>query len=106
MPLTVSQKMIIKNIKRTKLFREIKEELNEDVSNFCVSDRDDLESWSETCLDCPSNTLSDLLEKVPEQNTDLWYDCINDVISDVVSKVSKEFEDEDGEDGDDEEDEE
>jgi hypothetical protein len=79
-----------------KLWIEIKEELHEDVG--CL---DDLESWSETCLDCPSNTLEELLEKIPDELNELYFDKINNEISKIVESVSRDFEDEDEEDEDD-----
>lgn len=84
-------------IKRTQLWKDIKDELHEDVSNFCVSDKDELVSWSETCLDCPSNTLMDLLKKIPQEDNENFYELINDEIEKIVESVSKEFEESDDE---------
>lgn len=76
--------------KRT-LWNQIKDELHEDVSRWGVSDLSELESWSETCLDCPSNTLMGLLKQIPEKDNEEMYEKINNEITKIVKSVSLEF---------------
>jgi len=79
----------------TNLWKEIKSELHEDVGNYGVSSLEDLESWSETCLDCPSNTLMDLMDKIPSDQQEKFDDLINEEINNIVIMVTNEL----GEDG-------
>ena len=80
-------------IKSNPLFIKIVEELNEDISRF-VDDEDSIESWEETCLDCPSNDLDILLKEIPEEEEGEWYDLICDEISNIGDKVREEFNEE------------
>lgn len=50
------------------LYIQIIEELNEDLSRY----DEDYESWSEIALDCPSNTLEELLDQIPESDQKEW----------------------------------
>lgn len=79
------------NIKKSKLFKQIKEELQEDICRF-VESVDDIDSWCETCLDCPSNTLSDLITQIPENQWDDWYELIDEEIGKISKKMMDEME--------------
>ena len=78
------------SIKQTKLFKQIKNELSEDIGRF-VGDVEDIENWCESCLECPSNTLDNLLKQIPKENEDDWYDLIDEVIENLSDKMLEEL---------------
>jgi len=92
----------IKEITVTKeeLLEEFKSELENDIGDWCPSDEEDVISWSESCLDVPSNSVINLLHTVsylPEDQQDEIYEEIDEIISTIVDDVIEEL-DEDEED--------
>ena len=54
------------------LINKIKDELVEDLSRY----DDDYETWSRIVLDCPSDTLDNLLGQIPEDDYDRMYENV------------------------------
>lgn len=77
-------------IQQTPLFKQIVEELEEDISRY-VDDYDSVESWEEICLDCPSDDLTPLLHQIPEGEMDEWYDLIGEEVSKIGDKTREGF---------------
>lgn len=69
----MSKKSLTDQIFDNPLYVEIIEELNEDLDRY----DGDYDVWSEIALDCPSNTLEYLMEKIPEKYIDEWMVLIN-----------------------------
>ena len=75
------------------LLKKIEFELNEDIYRF-VESVDDLESWGENCISCPSNTLMELLRQIPEDECEEMYEKIDEIVSDLIDQVQEEMDEE------------
>ena len=84
------------SIKDSVLFKQIQEEINEDMYRF-VEDIDSVESWMETCIDCPSDDLIPLLKQIPEDEYDKWMDCVMEEVNEVGQKLITKMEEEEEE---------
>jgi hypothetical protein len=61
-----NREQITNDIYDSELYIKIIEELNDDLDRY----DGDYDTWSEVALDCPSNTLVELLKKVPEDQVE------------------------------------
>ena len=76
-------------VKHDPLFKQIVDALVEYCNRFTDGDIEQLDNWEEQALSCPSPDLTLLLDRIPEDGADVWYELIDDEIKRIVAEIKR-----------------
>ena len=83
---------------KKEILKEIKDALEEDIGNWCPEDEDDVDSWAESCIDCPSNCVEEAIKLIPKgKDYTNEIDCLIGKVADSVKEEMEEEEEEEEE---------
>lgn len=82
-------KMTVDEIKKSKLFKQIHVALISECYYFIGEDLSKLDEWELQTLTSPSDLMQHLQNQIPEEQSDIWFETIEQEVQLIVHSLKQ-----------------